>query len=179
MSQKKIIIGAIGDAFGIKGWSHLISFTDPRDNLFHYKNWQIQVDRKDENQFKPVKFEAYKPHADGFVIKMENSNDRDQALLLKGKVIAVDRSELPETKKDEYYWSDLIGLQVINTKNESLGFIDHLFETGSNDVIVTVIESPIGKHIAKKNIYIPYLKNVIKAVDLDKKTLLVEWDPEA
>jgi 16S rRNA processing protein RimM len=174
--MKKIVIGAIGDAYGVKGWSHLISFTDPHDNIFNYKNWQIQIDRKDEDHFKPVKLELYKPHGNGFVVKIENSNDRDQALLLKGRTIAVERVELPTPKKDEYYWSDLVGLTVINTKNESLGIIDHLFETGSNDVVVTTITTTVGTHIAKQTIYIPYLKSVIKEIDLEKKIMIVEWD---
>jgi 16S rRNA processing protein RimM len=174
--SKKIIIGAIGDAYGIKGWSHLISFADPHSNIFNYPHWQIQIDRQDQDRFTPLKIESHKPHGNGFVVKIENCNDRDQALLFKGKSIAVERTELPATKKGVYYWSDLVGLTVINTKNQSFGVIDHLFDTGSNDVIVTVIETKIDKHIAKQNIYIPYLKSVVKEIDLDKKMMLVEWD---
>lgn len=174
--MKKIIIGAIGDAYGVKGWSHLISFSDPQENIFSYEHWQIQTDRHNKDQFHPVKIESHRPHGNGFVVKVANVNDRDQALLLKGKCIAVDRSELPPTKKDEYYWSDLTGLAITNTQGESLGVIDHIFETGSNDVIVSVIETKVDNHISKKTVYIPYLKSIIKAVDLDKKTMLVEWD---
>lgn len=162
MQSKKIIIGRIGDAYGIKGWSHLLSFTDPHDNIFNYKNWQIQTSN---DHFTPIELETYKTHGNGFVIKFKHSNDRDQALLLKGKSIAIERAELPVLKKDEYYWSDLIGLAVTNTKGESLGVVDHLFETGSNDVIAT-----------NTNVLIPYLHSVIKAVDLEKKTILVEWE---
>jgi 16S rRNA processing protein RimM len=118
-----------------------------------------------DDHFAPVELESHKPHGGGYVIKIKNSNDRDQALLLKGKTLAVERSELPVLKKDEYYWSDLIGLAVINMKGESLGIVDHLFETGSNDVIAT-----------DKNILIPYLRSVVKAVDLEKKTIQVEWE---
>lgn len=174
--MKKIIIGAIGDAFGVNGWSHLISFTNPHSNIFNYKQWQLQIDRKDEDHFVPVKLESYKPHGNGFIVKIANSNDRDQALLLKGKSIAVERSELPVLKKNEYYWSDLVGLNVVNTDGKSLGVIDHLFDTGSNDVIVTAITTTVDKHIATQNIYIPYLKSVVKEIDLDKKTMIVEWD---
>lgn len=161
-SKKKIIIGRIGDAYGIKGWSHLFSFTDPHENIFNYKNWQMQTDG---NHFIPIKLECYKAHGNGYVIKFTNVNDRDHALLLKGKSLAIESSELPVLKKDEYYWFDLVGLAVINTKGESLGIVDHLFETGSNDVIAT-----------NTNVLIPYLRSVVKAVDLEKKTILVEWD---
>ena len=178
MKNKKIIIGRLGDAYGVKGWSHLISFTDPHDNIFNYKNWQIQIDRKDEDHFKPIKLDSYKPHGNGFVIKLPHCEDRDQALLLKGKSIAVERSELPVLSNDEYYWSDLVGLNVVNTKGESLGVIDHLFETGSNDVIVTQISTTVGTYVAKQTIYIPYLKSVVKEISLEKQTMTVEWDLE-
>ncbi len=164
VSHKKnlIIIGRIGDAFGVHGWSHLTSYTDPHDNIFHYKNWHIET-RPDH--FEPLKLESHKAHGKGFVIKIARCEDRDQALLLKGKAIAIERAELPALKNDEYYWSDLIGFNVTNTKGESLGTIDHLFETGSNDVIVT-----------STNHYIPYLSNVVKTVDLEGKMIVVEWE---
>jgi len=158
----KIIVGRLGDAFGIAGWSHLHSFTDPHDNIFNYKNWQIE---KKPNQFEPLKLESYKPHGNGYIVKIPNCNDRDQALLLKGKSIAIERSELPALKKNEYYWSDLIGLNVVNTEGKSLGAIDYLFETGSNDVIVT-----------KTRQFIPYLKSVIIEIDLKKQTMIVNWE---
>lgn len=162
MTTKKIIIGRIGAAYGIKGWSHLFSYTDPHDNIFSYKNWQLETAK---DQFVPFKIEAHKAHGNGFVIKAAQSNDRDQALLLKGKSIAIERSQLPELKKDEYYWSDLEGLSVSNLDGKSLGTIDHLFATGSNDVIVT-----------NTNLLIPYLKNVVKSIDLEKKTIIVDWE---
>ena len=178
MPPKKIIIGRIGDAYGVKGWSHLFSFTDPHENIFNYKQWQIQTN---DDQFIPVKLESYKPHGNGYVIKIKDSNDRDQALLLKGKSLAVERAELPVLKKDEYYWSDLVGLAVTNTKGESLGVIDHLFETGSNDVIATKItRTETDKKgvtlVTEQSILIPYLNTVVKSVDLEKQTMIVEWE---
>lgn len=167
MKNNKIIIARVGDAFGVKGWSHLYSFTDPHDNVFSYKNWQIEIK---PNHFEPLILESHKAHGNSYVVKIKGSDDRDQALLLKGKSIAVDRADLPAPAEDEYYWSDLVGLAVTNTKGESLGVIDHLFETGSNDVIVTRLPN------TKKQNYIPYLSTVVKKVDLSNKTMLVEWE---
>lgn len=172
--KKPIILGRIGDSYGIKGWSHFISYTDPQDNIFTYSQWHIE---QSPNHFTPIKLESYKEHGDHFVVKFADIKNCEQALLLKGKSIAVERDELPPLKKEEYYWSDLIGLTVINTQGENLGVIDYLFETGSNDVMVTKITSKIDeKHTSEKNIYIPYLKTVVKDVDLEKNIMTVEWD---
>lgn len=164
---QKIIIGRIGDAFGVKGWSHIYSFTQPAKNLFTYANWQIRAYKKKGAQWRPIEIEFHKPHGADFVAKFKDCNDRDQALLLKNHTIAVDRTDLPALEENEYYWDDLIGLEVISTTGESFGKIDHLFEAGPNDIIATKGE---------KTHYIPYSKDIVKSVDLDKKTMIVDWE---
>ncbi len=181
-SSKKITIGRIGEPFGVKGWSHLFSFTEPADNIFNYTNWQIRAYKKKDAQWVPAEIEFHKPHGGNYVIKFKGSNDRDQALLLKNHTIAVDRAGLPALEKGEYYWSDLIGLQVISTKGESFGEIDYLFEAGSNDIIATKImketraQASVQKKPPSSTHYIPYTKDVVKSVDLAKKIMIVEWE---
>ena len=69
-------------------------------------------------------------------MKFSDCNDRDAAEALKGIEIGVYRDQLPESAADEYYWRDLVGLQVITQDNRVLGIVDHLLETGANDVLV-------------------------------------------
>lgn len=185
-SSKKITIGRIGEPFGVKGWSHLFSFTDPANNIFNYTNWQIRAYKKKEAQWKPVEIEFHKPHGGDFVIKFKGYDDRDQALLLKNHTIAVDRADLPALGKDEYYWDDLIGLQVISTTGKSFGEIDYLFEAGPNEIIATKIlkeahaptRAQTGTQSKSHTVthYIPYTKDVVKSVDLTKKIMVVEWE---
>ncbi|MCX7120453.1 MAG: ribosome maturation factor RimM [Gammaproteobacteria bacterium] len=173
--MRKIIIGRIGDSYGIKGWSHFISFTDPAENAFTYPNWQLE---KSTDQFQSVKLECHKPHGNSFVIKLSHCKNPEEATLLRGKSIAVERADLPALTNNTYYWSDLVGLNVLNTKGESLGIIDHLFETGSNDVIVinsTEKQLNADVPLIKQN-YIPYLSDVVKEIDLVKKIMVVEWE---
>jgi len=167
MDSKKITLGRIGDAFGVKGWLHVHSFTEPADNIFHYAHWQIRAYQKNNATWRPIEIESHKPHGSAFIVKFKGYEDRDQALLLKNHTIATDRTALPELKDNEYYWSDLVGLEVINTNGESFGVVDYLFETGANDIIATK---------GKKTHYIPYIKQVIKSIDLEKKIILVEWE---
>lgn len=180
--SRKTIIGRIGEPFGVQGWSHLFSFTEPADNIFNYTHWQIRAYQKKDAQWQPVDLEYHKPHGKDFVVKFKGCDDRDQALLLKNHTIAVERADLPALAKDEYYWEDLIGLQVISTKGESFGIIDYLFEAGSNNIIATKMptETRAQASAQKKphatTHYIPYTKDVVKSVDLAKKMMIVEWD---
>lgn len=162
--DKKIIIGRLAGAYGIKGWSHLISFTDPQENILNYSNWQIQKN----NIWQSVSREAEKKHGNGFVVKLTGCDDRDQALLLKNTEIAIDSADLPKAPDNQYYWDDLIGFAVIDLSGNSLGAIDYLFETGSNDVIAVSLD--------KKQHFIPYLKEVVKSVDVNNKIITVDWE---
>ena len=164
MSDKIITIGRLGAAYGIQGWLHITSFTDPTDNIFEYrKDWLI----KTNNQWRPIKITNHKSHGNAFIVKLPECNDRDTAMQFKGTEIGVKRSALPETNANEYYWDDLIGLTVYTISGESIGTVDYLFETGSNDVIVTKGE---------KQHFIPYTDDAIKQVDLEKQAIIIDWE---
>lgn len=161
--SKKIIIGRFAGAYGIKGCLHLISFTDPPENIFQYSNWQTQK----HNVWLPIHFETYKTHGNHFIVKLKDCDDRDQAMQLKNLEIAVDRADLPKIKNHKYYWDDLTGLTVVNLSGKTLGVIDHLLATGANDVIV--LQNPQKQMI-------PYIKSVIQKIDLEKKMVWVDWE---
>lgn len=162
MQQKNsVVIGRLGDAHGLHGALHLISYTDPADAIFQYKNWMLAEENK------TIQVTQHQTHGDHFLVQLQGVTDRDQALLLKHRDIVIDRSALPPLKSQQYYWADLIGLTVINAGNKTLGKITSLFETGSNDVIVVKGE---------KEMLIPYLSHVILSVDLTQKIMRVDWD---
>src|SRR5688572_4226357 len=127
-----LIVGRIKGPYGIKGWMHLHSYTQPASNIFNYDQWQL----RQNNQWLPIKLEAHKEHVNEFVIKFHDIDDREAAALLKGREIAILKSALPPTDHDEFYWTDLIGCTVTDVSGKTLGIVDHLLETGSNDVIV-------------------------------------------
>jgi len=103
--------------------------------------------------------------------KLAGCDDRDAAEALVGAQIRVPRSALPETSQPgEHYWADLIGLRVETLEGAVLGRVDHLFETGSNDVIVV--------HGDRERL-IPYIwGQVVHRVDLDAGLMRVDWDPD-
>jgi 16S rRNA processing protein RimM len=74
---------------------------------------------------------------------------------------------MPAPQEGEYYWSDLVGLEVENTQGQLLGRVERLFESGAHPVLVVAGE---------RERLLPYVENVVKGVDLDAGKLLVDWE---
>jgi 16S rRNA processing protein RimM len=127
-----------------------------------------------ENQAEPYGEQTVleaKVHGAEVVARLEGVDDRDAAALMKGMLVAVPREELPKAKKDEYYWTDLIGLSVVNTEGIQFGAVKELLETGANDVLV--VKGEEGE--AKQERLIPFIRQVILDVDLKGRTIKVDW----
>jgi 16S rRNA processing protein RimM len=152
-ANDKIIMGRFGAAFGIKGWVKVLSYTDPITNLLEYRPWYIQQG----NEWKIFQIEDGKVHGHQLIVKPSHCDDRSQAETYTHLEIAISADTLPKLKENEYYWSDLIGLTVINLQ----------MTTGANDILVVS---------GDKERLIPYLKHVIIKVDLTAKRILVDWD---
>ena len=164
-SDKKIHVGKITDAHGIKGWLKIVSFTSPPENIVQYSSWIIQKDGKDQVY---TVVEGKQNH-NKIIVKLRDIDDRTQAEKLKNSEIEIMRSELPNLGDQKYYWSDLEGLKVISIDQESIGIVDSLFETGANDVLVVK-----GKN--NKRILIPFVMDeIIKEVNIDLEYIKVDW----
>ncbi|MDH4274318.1 MAG: ribosome maturation factor RimM [Gammaproteobacteria bacterium] len=161
-----VVIGKIAGVYGVKGWLKIYSFTEPLHNIFNYAPWLIRVD----GEWREVGVAEGRPHGKGLVAQLEGCDDREDARTFVGCEIAALREQFAEAEPGEYYWTDLIGLQVLNQDGVDLGRIDHLFETGSNDVIVV---KGAREHL------LPYLPGqVIQEIDLAARVMRVDWDPE-
>jgi 16S rRNA processing protein RimM len=136
------------------------------DNLLDYTPWYLDL---------PGGWQATEPlagrhHGKGLVVQLKGCADRDAAAALTGTDIGIYRSQLPPAAADEYYWSDLVGLQVITCDGRELGIVDHLFETGANDVMVINGE---------QEYLVPFITGqVVESVDLEARLIRVDWDPD-
>ena len=159
-------MGRLAAPYGLLGWINVLPDTERLDALTDYPVWWIQ---QSDGGWREFALEEAKVHGDHLVAKLQGIADRDVALRLKGKAVAVPRAQLPEPADGEYYWSDLIGLAVQNVQGVELGRVKQLFETGANDVLV--VEG------ARERL-IPYIDQVVLEVDIAGKRMLVDWDAE-
>ena len=159
-----VIMGRIAAAHGIRGWVKVQPFTEYIDSLLDYRTWWIGPEH---GPWREVKVGQCEAHHKTLVAQLPDCPDRTAAEKLKGLLIAVPRSSLPKQDNDEYYWSDLIGLAVVNEAGVTLGTVTNLLETGANDVLS--VQGDSGE------ILIPFVASAIKQVDLKNKTIRVDW----
>ena len=161
-----VIVGRLSGLYGVKGWHKVFSHTDPRDNILSYSPWYL----KQGDEWKPYKLNKGRVHGKGIVAQLQGCDDRDQAQILMGQDIAVSRQLFARTVEGEFYWSDLVGLEVQHTDGEKLGKVVQMMETGANDVLVVRGE---------RERLIPFLwQQVIKSVDTEAKVICVDWDKD-
>jgi 16S rRNA processing protein RimM len=161
-----VVVGRIEGAYGVKGWVRVRSFTDPPDNLQNYAPWQLRLARG------PRECErlAMRAHGKGYVAQLAGVEDRDAAAALGGVEIEVPRECLEPVTDGEFYWNDLIGLEVETLTGDRLGQVQRMMETGANDVMVVTGE---------RRRLIPFVHGgVVREVDLEAGTIRVDWDPD-
>lgn len=164
-SGKLVVVGEVAGVYGVKGWSRIRSYTQPLENIFAYSPWHVDS----EGSWSEISVSEGRRHGRGLVARFEGIENRDAATVLQGKLIAVQRDQLPATE-GEFYWADLEGLQVVTRGDVALGIVDHLIETGANDVLVVK---------GDRERLIPFLLDqVVLEIDLDSGRMVVDWDPE-
>ena len=166
-----IVVGKIFSVHGVRGEVKVYSFTDPIENLLDYRNWTLRR----EGSVKQVELVSGRSNKKELVAKLKGLDDRDEARLLSGYEICISRSLLPNLTEDEYYWYQLQGLKVINQDEQLFGKIDHLLETGANDVMVV---KPCAGSLDDRERLLPYTAQCVLAVDLEAGVMRVEWDAD-
>jgi 16S rRNA processing protein RimM len=165
-ADRLLVMGQVAAPYGVQGWVHVAPWTAQQGGLLEYPVWYL----RQRGSWRTVRVLQGRLHGKGLVVQLEDCADRDAASRLSGAEIGIPRSQLPAAGRDEYYWSDLIGLDVITVTGVLLGKVEHLIETGANDVMVVRGDR---EHL------VPYLSGqVIRSVDLDAGAIRVDWDPD-
>ena len=172
-----ISIATIVGVYGIKGWVKIrINVEDPA-SLTSLSPQQLTDSRG--KRVRSVDITTVRSQGKGFIAKLAGVDDRNAAELLRGHSIQIPESSLPSLNEGEFYWRDLIGCRVelsVENENLSLGCVDHLIETGANDVLVI---RPTEDSIDDRERLIPWFEgDVIEAVDIESRRISVRWHPD-
>jgi 16S rRNA processing protein RimM len=179
-----IEVGRILDAWGIQGWFKVMPYSASPEALFASRRWFLQPPEKAPGRSTKA-FDAFegcvrlavkeaKEHSDSIVARAEDVADRNAAEALRGARIFIARSSFPTPGQDEYYWVDLIGLEVVNREGLALGAVKDLMNTGPQTVLVIAYENE-GKPAERM---IPFVAAFVDAVDLPGKRITVDWQPD-
>jgi 16S rRNA processing protein RimM len=169
-----IEVGRIADAWGVKGWFKVLSFSAQPEALFSSKRWFLMPTERGARTFEGVArlaIKEAKDHSDTVVACAHDVLDRNAAEALRGARIFVARSSFPTASADEYYWVDLIGLEVINRADQSMGTVRELLSTGPQTVLV--MESMQDGKLQER--MIPFVSAFVDDVDLKARRIRVDW----
>jgi 16S rRNA processing protein RimM len=157
-------LGYISGVHGVKGWVKIHSWTRPREAIFDYRPWLLGQDRH------PVAIRQGRRQGKALVAELPGVEDRETARSLVEMEIAVHREQLAQLEAGEFYWSDLVGLEVVTITGVVLGTVERLIETGANDVLIVrgdrerLLPFVMGQYITR--------------VDLEAGRIEVDWYPD-
>ncbi len=161
-----VVVGRFGRAHGIKGYISVISFTDPQDNILHYTDWHVRL----KHQWSPLATHDHEINNKLIIVKVEGYTEREDVACLTNCEIAIKRAQLPALTAGDYYWHELIGMQVVTEQGVLLGSVIEMMSTGAHDILVVNGEH---RHL------VPYVMNhYVLNIDDKKRQITVNWDPD-
>lgn len=166
--ERRILLGRVSGAFGVRGEAKLESWTEPRSAIFRYQPWILRDPQGNERELRGVRG---KESGKYIIATFPHVTDRDAIEAMRGTEIYVPRSALPPPSEGEYYWVDLEGLRVVTVDGVPLGVVSHLFATGANDVLVARDD--------ERERMIPFVQpQYVVSVDFEAGVVTVDWDPD-
>jgi 16S rRNA processing protein RimM len=162
-------VGFVSGAYGLKGGVRITPFSTDADALLNVKTWWL-----DKPGLRPVTVRTAKWHSGDVVATLVDLADRDPAEALKGAGVFVSRQEFPALPEDEYYWSDLIGLDVVNLQGEALGTVTDMMHNGAQSILrIAPVPHPGIEQPAER--LVPFVDQFVKTVELAAKKITVDW----
>ena len=166
-----IVLGRIVAPFGVRGWLRIHHFGDDPEAWRKMPQWWLAPDAgAPDPSWKAHGLEAVKLQGDGVVAKLAGIDDRDASESLGNCFVGAPREALPALAKGEYYWSDLIGLAVVNLQNLALGRVKSLIDTAAHPVLVV--------HNGERERLLPFVGHVVRMVDVAEALIRVDWDSD-
>ena len=177
-----IEVGRIADAWGIKGWFKVHPYSADPEALFSSRRWYLLPAEKGARSFSGtllLRVREAKDHSGTVVASAHEVDGRDAAEALRGARIFIARQNFPTAATDEYYWVDLIGLDVRNREGVVLGQVKELLTTGPQTVLV-IAEETVDAAGAPATVerMIPFVAAFVDGVDLPGKLITVDWQPD-
>jgi 16S rRNA processing protein RimM len=164
---RRILVGRIHGAFGVRGELKLESLTEPAGNLLRYQPWILRDAQGREREISGAKA---RPGGKGLIGTIPGVEDRDAAEALRGAELYVTRGALPPPKDGEFYWIDLEGMRVANLEGVEFGTVTSVFSNGANDVLVVR---------GDRERMIPFARpDYVRELDFDNARIVVDWDAD-
>ena len=165
-----VLVGYISGAFGIHGWVRIRPYSSDADAMLSAKTWWLnKPDLHDVDRME------VKIHGEDVVARLVGVPDRNAAEALKGSSVQISRKHFPALATGEFYWVDLMGLQVDNLQGENLGVVRDMMDNGAHPILRVAAQDVPENELAKHELLIPFVENFVKEVDQKARKILVDW----
>lgn len=164
-----VVMGRLLAPFGVKGWIRLRPFTAAPDTLLEHKTWWL-APANGNGAWTEYRVVDAKAHGATIIAVLEGIASREAAHALRGALAGVPRDALPATAPDEHYWSDLVGLDVINRSGRVLGRVAGLLDTGAHPVLR--VEG------GERERLIPMVAAYVDAIEAEAGRIVVDWQED-
>lgn len=167
-----VVLGRITAPYGVRGWVRLHAFGDDPARWQEIPRWWLGADPAEFSAWRACVPQALRPQGKDWLAKLTGVDDRSGAEALVGQYVGAPRASLPPTEDDEYYWADLVGLQVVNERQEPLGRVAEMMEAGAH-AVMRVTEGE-GEQAVER--LLPFVGAVVKDVDVPAGRITVAWE---
>jgi 16S rRNA processing protein RimM len=142
------------------------------DALLSVKTWWL-----DKPALRSVKVRSAKFHSGDVTATLVDLSERDAAEALKGAVVRVSRADFPALSEDEYYWTDLIGMDAVNLQGDALGKVTDMMHNGAQSILrITPVADPTAAEDAKASErLVPFVDQFVRTVDLQARLITLDW----
>ena len=159
-----LIVGYLRRAHGVRGEMVMEVQTDfperlkPKTKVFVGKN------------YRPMTISAARNHTEGMLIKLDGIDTPEDAARYRNQLVYVTAADRPPLPKGQFYVHELIGFDVVDEDQKSIGVLSEIMRTGANDVYV--VTCPDGKEIL-----LPAIPSVVLNIDADRGLIRVHLIP--
>lgn len=164
-TQDFVICGRFGSTHGVRGAIKVFSETDPAEALLDYQPWWVQTNEG----WQELTYTDPKVAAKYLLVTPKGCTDCDMARRYTNQHIAIKRDQFPDPEDGTYYWSDIIGCQVINHDQTLLGSVVDIYDQSGTDIFVIEDSN-------KNRTQIPHLEQYIKQIDIPNQTIAAHWE---
>jgi 16S rRNA processing protein RimM len=154
-------MGRVAGSYGVRGWIRVAPHSGDPQGLLGLGRWHVGAGE--------YAVEAARAHSGALLAKLGGVDSREAARRLKGAAVRVPRAALPQAPSGTYYWSDLVGLEVVNTRGAELGAVKRMFHNGAHDVMELAGAGPR---------LVPWVAQVVRRVDLEAGRIEVDWEAD-
>lgn len=166
-----IQVGYVNGAYGLRGGVRVTPHSSDADALLNVTTWWL-----DKPVLRAVKVRSAKFHSGDVTAILPDIADRESAEALKGATVQVSRADFPELPEDEYYWTDLIGMDTVNLQGEALGKITDMMHNGAQSILrITPAADPSAPEVKAPERLVPFVDQFVRTVDRQARLITLDW----